>query len=215
MVRRNYTSVGEEIFNAVTHGVGAALGIIGWLVLVIVSLAHHDPGKIFGFTIFSVSLILMYLTSTLFHSLSFTRAKKVFRILDHSAVFLFIAGTYTPFLLAVSPDKSAGVFLAVIWLSAVLGIIFKVFFVNQIKLSLLFYLSLGWVSLSLIREPAVTLVINQVSRNFLILGGLAYSAGIIFYLWKKLVFNHGIWHLFVLSGTAFHFLSLLSIVARK
>lgn len=214
IVRHNYTSIGEEIFNAVSHGAGAILGIIAWAVLLILSLYHRDESRIIGLTIYSLTLILMYLASTLFHSLSFTRAKKVFRILDHASVFLFIAGTYTPFLLLVFPGRSAVLSLGIIWFIAVMGIIFKIFFVNQLKLSLLFYLALGWAGLSLFRQPLLNLALNPVSRDLLIIGGGVYTVGIVFYLWKQLAFNHGIWHLFVLGGSTCHFVSLLLTVAN-
>lgn len=205
---QKHTSVKEEIFSSLSHSLGIGLGIIFLIFLFINS--NNDPMKTLVFGIFGAAVTLFYLISTLFHSLSYTRARGVLKILDHSFIFLVIAATYTPFTLIVLKGNLGWSLFLLIWVLAILGMIYKILFLNKLKwLSLVFYLSLGW--LALIAVVPLSQALPFSSLFLLILGGFLYTLGIIFYLWKKLPFNHGIWHLFVLAATFCHTLALLQI----
>lgn len=206
---RKHTSVKEEIFSSISHGFGIVLGIA--FLLIFISLKpNDDPLKTLSFGIFGAAVTLFYLISTLFHSLSYTRVKGIFKILDHSFIFLLIAATYTPFTLIVLKGNLGWSLFLLIWVLAILGTLYKIFFVNKLKwLSLMFYLSLGW--LALVAVVPLSQALPFSSLFLLILGGFLYSLGIIFYLWKTLPFNHGIWHIFVLAATFCHALALLQI----
>ena len=207
MIRKNNTSIIEEIFNIITHGLGMILSIVGFVVLLNFANKNFSLEKIIGFSIFGLVIIFSYTISTLYHSLIFTKAKKVFKILDHSSIFLLIAGTYTPFLLIALNGKLGLVLLLSIWFFAILGIILKVFYVHRFKkLSLVFYLFMGWFILFGIKPLLNFLPVNAVI--LLALGGLSYTFGIAFYVLKKLPFNHAVWHIFVLSGTISHFFAM-------
>lgn len=207
MDSRQFTSVKEEIFNSITHGLGAVFGIFVLLILLTYSHSKNDPLRILGFTIFGITVITFYITSTLFHSLIFTRAGKVFQVLDHSFIFLLIAGSYTPFALIPLRGRLGWILLALVWILAILGIIFKACFNSKSKiLSLLFYLIFGWLAIFVVVPLSSYLSLKVIF--LLILGGLFYTLGTAFYLWRKLPFNHGIWHLFVLGGSICHSLAV-------
>ncbi len=208
MIRKDKTSIIEEILNVITHGLGLVLSIIGLIILLNSKHINFSLEKIIGFSIFGIVLIFSYTISTLYHSLIFTKAKKVFKILDHSSIFLLIAGTYTPFLLIALKGKLGLVLLFSIWFFAILGIVLKVFYVSKFKkLSLVFYLFMGWLIVFGIKPLLNSLPVESVV--LLVLGGLSYTFGIAFYLFKKLPFNHAIWHIFVLSGSICHFFAML------
>lgn len=194
----------EEIFNSITHGIGAMLSIFG-LILLIVMAQDATALKITGYLIFGISLILMYLFSTLYHSLTFTKAKKIFSVLDKSAIFLLIAGTYTPIAVVVLHGWIAVSLLLVIWGLAICGIVFNAVFIDRYKkFFLILYLLMGWICLCFVKPLLSILTLQEVWLLFA--GGLFYTCGIIFYIMKKLPFNHTIWHLFVLGGSVAHFL---------
>ncbi|HUD43986.1 MAG TPA: hemolysin III family protein [Patescibacteria group bacterium] len=194
----------EEILSSITHGIGVVLSTVGLVILLVIANRQHNLWEIIGFSIFGISLILMFLMSTLFHSLSFTKAKKVFLVLDQSSIFLLIAGTYTPIALIVLRGWIGWVLLCVVWSIAIVGIVLKAVFMDKFKIVLVvLYLLLGWAGLIVIRPLFMHLSLSQI--YLLILGGLFYSSGVIFYAWKRLPFNHAIWHLFVLAGSACHF----------
>jgi hemolysin III len=197
MVRVNHTSIIEEIFNAITHGVGVILGVIGLIFLLNLSMKSGSVLKNMAFSIFGIAVTIAYLSSTLYHSFCFTGAKKIFKIIDHSSIFLLIAGTYTPFtLLALKGQHGLAIFLLV-WIFAVLGIIMKAIYIHRFKnFSLALYLFMSWMIIFEIKPLLRSLPIEAV---FLLgLGGLFYTFGITFYLFKKLPFHHAIWHIFVL-----------------
>ena len=210
MTNTNYTSVPEEIINAVTHGIGAILGVVGLVILLIISVGSGQLEKTIGFSIFGATLIAMYLISTLFHSLSYTKAKRILRTLDHSSVFLFIAGTYTPFTLITLKGNLGWILLTIAWAMAICGIILKIFYIDKQKLSLILYLSLGWMGIVLATKPLIS---NLPATGFILLvsGGILYTIGTLFYTWKRLRFHHGIWHLCVLGGSIFHFATMFYI----
>ncbi|MBI2613364.1 MAG: hemolysin III family protein [Candidatus Levybacteria bacterium] len=205
MVRHNNTSIIEEIFNAVTHGLGIVLSIVGWLILL--NLAGENKNKIIGFSAFGIVIIFSYLVSTLYHSLSFTKAQKVLRILDHSCIFLLIAGTYTPFMLVALKGQFGLTLLTLIWIITIVGIFLKIFYVHKFKkLSLILYIFMGWFAIIGIKPLLESLSINAI--YLLTLGGILYTSGIIFYSLKQIYFNHAVWHLFVLGGSICHFFAM-------
>lgn len=194
----------EEIFNSITHGTGAILSIFG-LVLLIMFTRENSLVKNISVIIFGASLTLMYLMSTLFHSLFFTKAKNLFHIFDRSSIFLLIAGTYTPVILVVLHGWISIVLLLLIWSLAIVGIVFNSIFSDRIKILYVpLYLLMGWIGIFTLHTLLSVLSLQLIM--LLVGGGLLYTTGIIFYSWKKLPFNHTIWHLFVLSGSLCHFL---------
>lgn len=198
----------EEIANAITHGIGVILSIPALIILIIHAVEYGTASAVVGFTIYGVSMFLLYLFSTLLHSIHHPKVEKLFAILDHSAIYIFIAGTYTPFLLVTLKGPLGWTLLVIIWTLAIVGIIFKVFFVRRfIKLSTLFYIMMGWLIIVAIQP----LYENLTSDGFtlLLIGGILYSVGAIFFLWEKLPFNHAIWHVFVLGGSAMMFFCVL------
>ena len=200
----------EEIFNGITHGIGVVFGIFALTVLLIISIRKGDIPSIVSFSIYGGCIILMFLSSTLYHSIPMKKAKSVLRVFDHSAIFLFIAGTYTPIvILTLSGWLRIGV-LASIWAIAISGVLFKIFtygkFDKYKAISLILYIGMGWTAIIPIRA-----IINATSINFffwILGGGLLYTLGTIFYGFKKIPFNHGIWHLFVLAASIVHFMGI-------
>ncbi|MFM1920806.1 MAG: hypothetical protein RLZZ303_2440 [Candidatus Hydrogenedentota bacterium] len=210
--RASYYTPAEELANFITHGVGTLLSVAALVTLVAYAAIGQDPYRIISVSIFGATLILCYLASTLYHGIPHPKAKDVLRVLDHCAIYLLIAGTYTPFLL-VSMRESwiAWGLLLFMWAFALAGCTFKVFFTNQGEfLSTSMYVLMGWSVLVAIK-PTFELVPGG-AIVLLALGGLAYSAGVIFYLWHKLPYNHAIWHVFVLAGSALHFAAIFAYI---
>lgn len=199
----------EEIFNGVTHGVGAILSILGLIALIFIA-KNGGSLRMAGFIIFGASMIFMYLMSTLFHSLTFTKARKVFAALDQSAIFIFIASTYTPLSLLLLHGWTRITLLLLVWAAAILGVVFKSIFPDRFKIiSVALYLLLGWAGAFIF--PTFLPILSMSGVGLLLLGGIFYTTGIIFYAWKKLPFNHAIWHLFILSGTLCHYLIIYNL----
>lgn len=198
----------EEIFNAVTHGVGVIFAVSALTLLIVFAVFYGNVWHIVSASIYGTTLVLLYVASTLYHSFTNQRIKDIFKILDHSAIFLLIAGTYTPFALVPLRGVLGWVLLSVVWVLAVTGIVLKIFFAGRFKiLSTVFYLLMGWLIV-----VAMKPLIAAVPASGLILlgaGGLLYTFGSLFYIWKSRAFSHGIWHLFVLGGSICHFLSVL------
>lgn len=195
----------EEYLNAISHAFGLILSFIALYLLL--QNSHDDITRITSFTIFASSGVLLFLASTLYHSITNDRAKKVFKLLDHCAIYLLIAGTYTP-LLAITLAGTLGyTLLTFIWLFALTGIIFKIKFGNKYKkISLGSYLGMGFISLGILGELYEALPEQAV--GLLALGGLIYSLGVFFYVKKSVPYTHAIWHLFVLGGVSCHFLMI-------
>lgn len=207
METRRY-SVAEEIFNALTHGVGALFAVAALTLMIVFASLYGNAWHIVSVTIYGTTLVLLYLASTLYHSITNERAKDIFKILDHSAIFLLIAGTYTPFMLVTVRGVLGWVLLIVIWVLAILGIVLKIFFVKRFKiLSTIFYLLMGW--LVVVAMKPLIAALPAPGLRLLIAGGILYTLGSVFYIRKSRAFNHGIWHLFVLGGSVCHFLSVL------
>jgi len=197
----------EEIAHAITHGIGVLLSIAGLVLLIVFSSMKGNPWQIVSVTIFGVTMLGMYLTSTIVHSLPKGKWKNIFQICDHSSIFLFIAGTYTPFLLVHLRGTVGWTLFGVIWGIAIIGIIFKVFFTKKfLVLSTIFYILMGWLVV-IVWEPLTTIMHGN-GIKLLVLGGLFYTFGAIFYVWRSFPYHHAVWHLFVLAGSVFHFFSV-------
>jgi len=204
---QRYTS-GEEIANSLTHGIGAGLSIIAMAVLVILSIQAGDPWQMVSFGIYGLCLVLLYLSSTLYHALRSLRAKQVFRIFDHIAIYLLIAGTYTPVALVSLRSGWGWTLFCVIWACAIAGIVLEVFFPGRLGwLKMTTYIGMGWVAVIAIKPLIEALPIGAII--WFLVGGLFYTFGVTFYLWRKLPYNHAIWHLFVLSGSICHFCAFI------
>lgn len=200
-------SLAEEIANAITHGIGAMLSIAGLTLLVVLAVRFDDGIRVFSAIVFGVSLILLYLVSTLYHSFHPPKVKSIFKTLDHCAIYLLIAGTYTPFMLISLKGAWGYSLMAIVWSLAVFGIFFKVFYYERFaRISLFTYIAMGW--LVIVASGEMLARVPSGGIYLLFFGGSAYTVGAIFYAWQRLPFNHAIWHLFVLSGSVCHFLAI-------
>ncbi len=178
------------------------------MLLIIVATVNGNAWHVVSFTIFGTTLVLLYLSSTLYHGIQDQRLKEIFRVVDHSAIYLLIAGTYTPFALVTLREQGGWTIFGIIWGLAIIGIIYKVFCINRfVVISTLFYLLMGWLIVFSIRDLINNLPVNGVI--FLGAGGLAYTLGVVFYAGREKLLMHAIWHLFVLGGSACHFFAVL------
>lgn len=205
----NFYTKREEIANAITHGIGVVLAGLGAIMLMIFSFLSGDIYKMISFTIFGITLFLLYLGSTLYHSVPNKKLKRFLRIIDHSSIYLLIAGTYTPYVLVcLRNNKKAMFILLAIWVIAILGIVFKFFFINKFeKLSTLLYIFMGWAVLFVVKD--VWQSVPHTAVIWLLIGGLFYTLGCIFFVSDKMPYNHAVWHIFVLGGSVSHFISIL------
>ena len=200
-------SAGEEMANSVSHGVGLIAAVVASPFLIWVAANKGDALTVVGVSVFAISMILVYLSSVVYHSLPKNRAKRVFLIIDHIAIFLLIAGTYTPFALGVLRGTFGWTLLGLIWGIALLGIITKLVpKLRHSKLSLVLYLGMGWTIVLVIRPLYQHLPLNGLL--WVIGGGLAYTIGVIFFVAKR-KYSHLIWHLFTITGTTCHYLAIL------
>lgn len=201
----------EEIANSVTHGIGAGLSVVGLVLLVVLAAMEGDAWRIVGFSIYGASLIILYLASTLYHSFQNVRIKRVLQKVDHAAIFILIAGTYTPFLLISVRGALGYGMLALVWSIALGGIIFKAFFINRFEImATLAYVAMGWLCVLIWNEFVAN--VPPAGVAWLMAGGIVYTAGVIFYAWRRLPYNHAIWHGFVLAGSACHFVSVFHLM---
>jgi len=203
-------SLGEEIAHSVIHGVGIVLSIAGLTVLVTFAALKGDAWHVVGCSIFGATLVLAYTASTVYHAIPgvFAGAKRVLRVLDHSAIYLLIAGTYTPFTLVNLRGPWGWSIFGVVWTLAVLGIVFKATLIGRLRvLSVLFYVAMGW--LVVVAFKPLGQSIGAGGLVLLVAGGLAYTGGVAFYAWTRLRFHHAIWHAFVLTGSVLHFFAVL------
>jgi hemolysin III len=198
---------GEEIINAITHGIGSILSIAALVVLIIVAGRHGDIWHLVSFSIYGSTLILLYLSSTLYHSFSNQKVKNLFARFDHISIFLLIAGTYTPILLTSMRGIWGWTLFGIIWGLAIAGAVIRSIYLHRFrKLMVAVYLLMGW--MFVLAGKQIYLSLPSASLTFLILGGIAYSVGVIFYMWRSLPYAHGIWHLFVLAGSVLHFFAI-------
>ncbi len=200
-------SLGEEIANAVTHGIGAALSIACLVLLILFAAVEGGALAITAVAVFGASLILLYLTSTLYHAIPHRKTKRVFRVLDHCTIFLLIAGTYTPVALLALPNGPDWLLFALIWALAATGIVVRVAGGRRLrKVRIALYLIMGW--LAIIWSGLMIEGLGFGGTGLLLAGGIAYTGGVVFYLWDSLPFNHAVWHLFVMAGSAAHFFAV-------
>lgn len=198
----------EELAHSVTHGIGFLLGIAVLVLLVVFSSLRKGAWEVVSCSIYGVTFILLYLGSTLYHSARRPQVRRVFKVIDHSAIYLLIAGTYTPYALAPLRGALGWSIFGAIWGSALVGIFFKVFFTGRFKaVSLCSYLFMGW--FCIIAVKPLYRELTTAGFVFLAAGGLCYTVGAVFYAWKSLKWSHTVWHVFVLAGSLCHFFSIL------
>lgn len=198
----------EEVFNAITHGIGVLLSIVALVFLIIFSAQQGSASLMVISIIYGISMLLLYVASTLVHSFPEGKAKDLFEIFDHSAIYIFIAGTYTPIMLLVIQGTLGWTLLGVVWGVAVIGVIFKAFFVKKfLYLSTILYVAMGW--MIVLAWGPLTATMPAAGIQLLIAGGLLYTFGAIFYVWRGFPFHHAVWHLFVLAGSVAHFFVVL------
>ena len=200
----------EEIFNCITHGLGVVFGIFGLSILLTMAIKEGNVSSVVSFSIYGVCIIIMFLSSTVYHSITNEKTKGVLRVFDHSSIFIFIAGTYTPIVTLTLTGALRVVLLIGIWVIALSGVIFKIFtygkFDKYKKVSLALYIGMGWIAILPIKA-----IINATSISFfywILGGGVLYTVGTIFYGFRKIPFNHGIWHLFVLGASIVHYVGI-------
>lgn len=205
----------DECFNAISHWIGVPIGIVGLVFLLYFGIKDHNPGKIASFSIYGGSFIFLYLVSAIYHTIQKERPKRILRVFDHGAIFLFIAGSYTPIIILSFQGIFRIAMIVAVWAIALFGIGFKIFTFNRFdttkRISLFLYLSLGWMAI-LMAKP----IIENTSIQFLILlavGGVFYTIGTFFYSNKKIPYHHGIWHIFVLAGSIVHYSGILQLYA--
>ena len=199
----------EELVNAISHGLGALLGVAGLVVLVVLAALHGDAWQVVASSIYGSTLVLLYLSSTLYHAFRGQRVKRVFQAFDHAGIFLLIAGTYTPFTLVTIRGPWGWTLFGVIWGLGIAGAVLEVVFLDRFpRLSLAFYLAMGWAVVAAI-VPLVR-AMTPAGLAWLVAGGIAYTAGTLFYRMGHRRFMHGIWHLFVLAGSICHWFAVLA-----
>ncbi|MDZ4726027.1 MAG: hemolysin III family protein [Leptospira sp.] len=202
-------SIGHEVANAITHGIGGALSIAGLSVLVTMAVLFGDSWRVISCAIYGSTLVLLYIASTLYHAIQHEKAKFIFKNLDHASIFLLIAGTYTPFTLVSLRESSkwGWILFIVIWVLAFIGVTIKALFPKRMShTTVAIYILMGWLCVFALGD--IYTVIGKNGMVWLVAGGLSYTLGVIFYAWDNLPFNHAIWHLFVLSGSFCHFFAI-------
>ena len=204
---REYT-MGEEIANSISHGVGALLAIAGMVLCIVFAVLDGGGMRLVSALAYSIPMFLSYLMSTLYHALTAPRAKKAFKVLDHCMVYLYIAGSYTPFCLVTLADRGGMYLCAFVWLVAAIGVAVEAFWVYRPRwVSALIYLAMGWSVVAYL--PALVEVLPMGGLVLLVIGGVCYTVGCLFYVLKKIPFMHFVFHLFVLAGGIYQFLAIL------
>ena len=206
-------SAGEELANSISHGVGFIAALVGTPILLLAAFQRGSAGFFVGTIVFTSTMLLLYLGSTLYHAWPQTRAKSILRVLDHSAIFLLIAGTYTPFALGPLRDAGGSTILAIIWASAIFGVVMKATRgpSRHPKLAMSLYLGMGW--LVPIANRPLAFAIPWPASMWLLAGGIAYTTGVLFFVNDRLRYSHFVWHLFVLIGSGCHFAAVFSCAA--
>ena len=206
-------SLGEEIFSSVTHGIGALLGIAALVLLVVFAAKAHNVYGVVSGALYGSTLIILFLMSTLYHAIAAKGAKKVFRIMDHCSIYLLIAGTYTPVALCSLRNNGGWVLFGIVWGVTILGIVLNAINMEKFKLiSLISYIVLGWAIVAW--WGAVVANVAPAGIALLLIGGIVYMLGVVFYCLKNVAYMHSIWHLFVLAGSVLHFFAVLLYVIR-
>ncbi|MDQ6420071.1 hemolysin III family protein [Paenibacillus sp. LHD-117] len=208
MANTHTFSKGEEIANAVTHGIGALLSIAALVLLIVFASLKGTATHVVSFTIYGSAMLLLYLASTLVHSFPQGKAKKVFESLDHSFIYVFIAGTYTPILFHIVQGALGWALFGIVWGVAVVGAMFKAFFASRFLFtSTILYIAMGWI-IVFAWKPLVTHLAPG-GLQLLITGGLLYTVGTVFYVWRSFPYHHAVWHMFVLGGSIVHFFAII------
>lgn len=211
MANTHVFSKGEEVANAITHGIGALLSVAAMVILIVFASIHGTVWHIVGFALFGVTMLLLYICSTLVHSFPQGKAKDVFEIMDHASIYFFIAGTYTPFLFIAVKGTLGWTLFGIVWGFAIAGTVFKAFFVKRfLYVSTLLYIFLGWMIVFAWGPLSANVTFD--GMIMLVMGGVFYSIGAIFYVWRGFRFHHAIWHIFVLGGSVFHFFAVMSLL---
>ena len=201
-------TIGEEIANGLSHGIGLLAAVAAVPVLVLAAIQREDVPGIVGASVFGTTMVLVYLTSTLYHTWPGSRAKRVFQVLDHGAIFLLIAGTYTPFALGVLSGGWGWTLLGLEWLLAISGVVLQVFWgARYPRLSMCLYLAMGWLVLIVVNP--LSLSMSMWGLFWLLTGGISYTVGVAWYAAKSVRYSHFVWHLFVMVGTGCHFIAVL------
>ena len=209
-ITKRYT-LGEEIFNSVSHGAGGMLAIAGTVVLIVIAALYSNAWGVVSSAIYGASMIILYTMSTLYHAITNKKAKSFFRIMDHNTIFILIAGTYTPYTLVPLRGPVGWTLFGIIWGAAIIGIVFNSISLEKAKkLSLVCYVAMGWAIIFAIKPMIAS--VTKPSLVFLLIGGIFYTAGIVFYAVKKIRYFHSVWHLFTVGGTVFHYFSILFIM---
>lgn len=197
----------EELANALTHGVGLLASLVALPVLVVTALARGDALLVMGFSVFGATLVALYAASTIYHALPPSRAKQLFRVVDHVAIYLLIAGSYTPFTFGVLRGAWGWTLSGIVWSLAVLGILLKMTVGFRFpRLSTVLYLTMGWVAVVAFKPLAAAL--PMAGLGWIVAGGLLYTGGVVFYQRDYRMWHHTVWHLFVLAGSACHFVAV-------
>lgn len=198
----------EEIVNAITHGFGAAFSVAALVLLIVFAVIKGDSEHVVSFTIYGSMMLLLYSASTLVHSFPEGRAKRVFEIMDHACIYLFIAGTYTPILLHVVQGTLGWTMFIIVWGLAICGVVFKLFYTSRfLYTSTLVYLMMGW--MIVIAWGPIKANLAPAGLHLLMAGGLLYTVGTLFYVWRSFKHHHAVWHLFVLGGSVLHFFLIM------
>jgi hemolysin III len=202
-------SLREELANAVTHGVGLVLSLIGMPILILAALDRGERTMVIGASVFGATLIALYAASTLYHAIPHPTLKQKLRVVDHAAIYLLIAGTYTPFTLGVLRGTWGWTLFGIVWTLAALGVFFKVVFGSgaMAKLSTAIYVAMGWVIIIAIKPLMASM--EHAGLMLLVAGGLCYTGGVIFYVDRRRAWTHPVWHLFVMGGSICHYFAVL------
>lgn len=207
-IELNKYSIKEEIANSITHGIGIVFAIAALCILAIFAGIYGNPRHVISVSVYGFTLILLYASSTLYHSIQTPRTKSIFQIIDHSAIYMLIAGTYTPFTLVNLRGPWGWSLFAVVWCLALIGTAIQLGQMERWRVvSMVLYIGMGWTILVAIK-PLISTVATG-GLILLLLGGLAYTFGILFYRWNSLKFHHAVWHIFVLTGSILHFFAVL------
>lgn len=206
----SFYTMGEEIANAITHGIGVALAIAALVILIVFAARTGSAWYVVSYSIYGTCLVLLYLFSTLYHSIQNKKAKRVFRIFDHASIYILIAGTYTPFALTILRKHGGWIIFSVVWAAAIFGIILKVFYCGKFeKVSTLIYVIMGWMIIFYFKTILTVMPVPGIV--LLVVGGVVYTLGSLLFLFDKIPYNHAIWHLFVMGGSICHFFAVLTL----
>lgn len=208
MANTHSFSKDEELVNAITHGIGVALSIAALVLLIVFSAIKGTTLHVVSFTIYGSSMVLLYTASTLVHSFPAGRAKNIFEALDHSCIYVFIAGTYTPIVLHMVQGALGWMLFGIVWGLSIVGVVFKSLFANKFMYtSTIIYIVMGWCII--FAWNPLTSNLSPEGVRLLVIGGILYTVGTIFYVWRTFKFHHAVWHLFVLAGSVVHFFAII------